>query len=368
MLYLGSNLFDSANQFRTQHKFIGEGAAAFLESITPCQASSLKPFVSTYSTLLSDSAGIVDDTIITNITEATPTYHVVTNAGNYEVDLVYFKEELARFQRENPEKVVSWEVVENTGLIAVQGPEAAEILQSMNPYHDNKPFDLTTLTFGSARWLSFQDSAGSNVTPSILIARTGYTGEDGFELSIPHPEPSENTTLSLTETILAAGGENRIRLAGLGARDALRLEAGLCLHGHDINDTTTPIQASLIWIIPKSRRTPQSGFKGAPVLYGPKPSSVSPDIRRVGMILEGKGPAAREGDKVYSDAECTNEVGTVTSGGPSPTLARNIAMGYIDKEVGKVDVPCWIKVRNKPRAAKFTKMPFVPTKYFKGNK
>jgi aminomethyltransferase len=353
-------------QIRTQHKFVGNGAAAFLESLTPSQASLLKPFISTYSTFLNDKAGIVDDTIITNITEAAPTYHVVTNAGNYEVDLVYFTEELARFQKENPDKEVSWEVVENTGLIALQGPLASEILQSMNPHHEGKPFNLNTQTFGNARWLTFRDSDGGNVSWSILVARTGYTGEDGFELSIPHPEPLENTTLKVTKAILAAGGENRIKLAGLGARDALRLEAGLCLHGHDINDTTTPIQASLIWIIPKPRRTPEAGFKGASVLYGPKPSTLSPEVRRVGMVLEGKGPAAREGDKVYSDAGCTTEVGSVTSGGPSPTLGKNIAMGYIEKDVGKAEVPCWIKVRGKPRAAKFVKMPFVPTKYFKG--
>jgi len=315
---------------------------------------------------LSDKAGIVDDTIITNITEAETTYHVVTNAGNYEVDLVYFEEELARFQKENPDKPLSWEVVENTGLIALQGPMASEILQSLNPHHEGKPYKFDEQTFGNARWLTFRDADGGNVSWPVLVARTGYTGEDGFELSIPHPEPSENTTLKLTNTILSAGGQDRIRLAGLGARDALRLEAGLCLHGHDINDTTTPIQASLIWIIPKPRRTADAGFKGAKVLYGPKEQSASSEIRRVGMTLEGKGPAAREGDKIYSDAECTNEIGTVTSGGPSPTLQKNIAMGYAQKDVAKADVPCWIKVRNKPRAAKFVKMPFVPTKYFKG--
>ncbi|KAF2668050.1 glycine cleavage system T protein [Microthyrium microscopicum] len=375
--YSGQSIIDSSRWTRekasvfdvshmTQHKFVGPKAAAFLESISPGPVSSLKPFQGTYSAFLNENAGIVDDTIITNITEAAPTFHVVTNAGNYENNLKYLQQELNKFTSKHGKDGVAWEVIQNTGLVALQGPMASDILQTLQPEHDFQPFDLDTLTFGNSKWLTFREPNGSDVTWSSLVARTGYTGEDGFELSIPHPEPAENTTQSFTETILSTGGTDRVRLAGLGARDALRLEAGLCLHGHDINDTTTPLQASLLWIIPKARRSADAGFNGADKLFGPNKIKEDPVLRRVGMVLEGRGPSAREGDKVYSDAEGTHEVGTITSGAPGPTLGKNIAMGYVQKDVGKAGVPCWIKVRGKLRAATFAKMPFVPAKYFKG--
>lgn len=347
---------------RTQHKFVGGGAAAFLEMVAPAASSTLKPFQSTYSALLNDKAGIVDDTIITNITESEPTFHVVTNAANFDIDLAYFQAQIEKFKSENPSKPVSWEVVENTGLIALQGPLASDILKSLKPELNCQPFDLDTLSFGNARWLTFRDSSFGNVSWSVLASRTGYTGEDGFELSIPHPEPGENTTLLVTNALLQAGGPARVRLAGLGARDALRLEAGLCLHGHDLDDTRTPVDASLIWTIPKPRRNADSGFNGAAALYGSEPPSKP--VRRIGLLLDGKA-AAREGDHVFADEAGSNELGVVTSGGPSPTMQRCIAMGYLEKGT-KVGTKVWVKVRGKLRPAEIVKMPFVPTKYYKG--
>jgi aminomethyltransferase len=323
--------------------------------------SSLDPFQSTYSAFLNDSAGIVDDTIITNITESVTTFHVVTNAANYDVDLAFFQAELTKFKLENSEEV-HWEVVENTGLVALQGPLAAEILKSLKPQWKGQPFDLDTLTFGHAKWLTFKHADGTS-SPAVLASRTGYTGEDGFELSIPHPDPKENTTFSVTNAILTTAGSDKVRLAGLGARDALRLEAGLCLHGHDIDDSKTPIDAALVWIIPKSRRSPEAGFNGAAALYGP--SKTSSGVRRAGISLEGKA-AAREGDLVFGDEAGQEEVGIITSGAPSPTLQRPIAMGYLAKDKAKAGSKVWVKVRGKPRPGMVEKLPFVPAKYFKG--
>jgi len=310
---------------------------------------------------LNDSAGIVDDTIITNITESVPTFHVVTNAANYDVDVAFFEAELNKFKLENSEEI-HWEVVENTGLVALQGPLAAEIIKSLKPQWKGQPFHVDSLTFGHAKWLTFQHPDGTS-SPAVLVSRTGYTGEDGFELSIPHPDPKENTTLAVTQAILTAAGSDKARLAGLGARDALRLEAGLCLHGHDIDDSKTPIDAGLVWIIPKSRRSPDSGFNGASALYGP--SKRSSGVRRAGISLEGKA-AAREGDVVFGDEAGQDEAGIITSGAPSPTLQRPIAMGYLAKDKAKAGSKVWIKVRGKLRPGEVVKMPWVTTKYYKG--
>lgn len=323
--------------------------------MAPSSISTLEPFQGTYSAFLNDQAGIVDDTIITNITEAAPSYHVVTNAANFDRVVEYFETELAAY----PEKdSISWEIVPNTGMIALQGPLAPSILQKLEPLHESKPFDLSTLTFGNSRWLTFTDSKGV-VTPAILVSRTGYTGEDGFELSVPHPDPSVNSTEHFTQAILDAGGED-VRLAGLGARDILRLEAGLCLHGNDLDESTTPVQGSIAFIIPKARRTPDAGWKGAAVVYGPNAKKAG--VKRVGLIMDQQ-TVARHGMRVLHPSD-SSELGVITSGGPSPTIGKPIAFASVPSTV-KVGDEVDVEIRKKLRRGKVTKMPFVPTKYFK---
>jgi glycine cleavage system T protein (aminomethyltransferase) len=244
-------------------------------------------------------------------------------------------------------------------MVAVQGPLAVTILQSLQPMHNSVPYDLSDLTFGHSRWLTFRD-AQENVTPAILVSRTGYTGEDGFELSIPHPEPSENATERMTQYLLQAGSD-KIKLAGLGARDVLRLEAGLCLYGNDLNEDTTPVQGSIAWIIPKTRRTGDAGFKGANVLYGPEAQKAG--RKRVGLKMEQQ-TVARHGMRVLN-ADDSQQLGSITSGAPSPHLKTPIAMASVKSEV-KVGDSVAVEIRNKLRKAEVVKMPFVPTKYYKG--
>jgi aminomethyltransferase len=210
--------------------------------------------------------------------------------------------------------------------------------------------------------------SGGGVSSPVLISRGGYTGEDGFEISILAEE-----TVGVTEALLEAGGPEKLQLAGLGARDSLRLEAGLCLYGHDLNETTTPVDASLRWIVPSKRRTADAGYYGAEVIAKQFEDTHNalpgPQRRRVGLIVEGA--PAREGAKIVSPAEEGREsveVGFITSGCPSPTLGKNIAMGYVDLGFHKAGRQVDVLVRGRPRKAVVAKMPFVKTKYWKGEK
>lgn len=203
------------------------------------------------------------------------------------------------------------------------------------------------------------DLVGPDPTQTdILISRGGYTGEDGFEISIP---PA--LTLSFTQHLLHAGGKDRLRLAGLGARDSLRLEAGMCLYGHDLNDDTTPVEAGLSWVVHQDRRA-AGGFHGAEtILQQLRPAKEGGGVkrRRVGLIVEGA--PAREGADIVGEGE--EVIGNVTSGCPSPTLGKNIAMGYIRSGMHKAGTEVGVIVRGKRRGAVVTKMPFVKTNYWK---
>ena len=243
------------------------------------------------------------------------------------------------------------------GLIALQGPLSPEILQSV--LSPNCKVDLSKWYFGQSKTLTLDLPSGESLP--VVAARGGYTGEDGFELSI-HP----SQTVSVTETLLAKAGQDKLRFAGLGARDSLRLEAGMCLYGHDLDDTTTPVEAGLSWIVPKSRRSlTDAGFNGAetivPQLTPVSKGGAGVSRRRVGLIITGA--PAREGAKV-TDTD-GNVIGNVTSGCPSPTLGKNIAMGYVRDGLHKAGTELQVLVRGKARKAVVSKMPFVPSKYAK---
>lgn len=340
-----------------QYHLTGPGANEFLEKITPAAIKDLPPHQSTLSALLHPkTGGICDDTIITRL-EANK-FYIVTNAGCREKDAAFFSSELAAWNSGNQPRAELSEL-KNQGLIALQGPLAADILQSVlaNPSEVN----LEQTYFGSSRYVSIALPNGPS--KPVLASRGGYTGEDGFEISIA-PED----TVAVTEHLLRSAGPEKLRLAGLGARDSLRLEAGMCLYGHDLDDSTTPVEAALGWIIGKARRE-TGGFNGAeailPQLKPKTKGGRGVDRRRVGLVVEGA--PAREGAEIVAvDGNGGEVVGKVTSGCPSPTLGRNIAMGYVRDGLHKSGTELGVKVRGKVRKATVSKMPFVPSKYWKG--
>jgi aminomethyltransferase len=185
----------------------------------------------------------------------------------------------------------------------------------------------------------------------LAVTRSGYTGEDGYEISIPSDD-----AVRITELVLAEDG---VELAGLGARDSLRLEAGLCLYGHDIDETTTPVEAALTWSIAKRRRE-EGGFPGAAIIQQQIADGVS--RKRVGILPDGKAPA-REGTEI-TDADGA-PIGTVTSGGFGPSAGGPIAMGYVDAAHAVKDTPVNLVVRGTPRPGRIAPIPFVPNRYYR---
>jgi aminomethyltransferase len=348
-----SSLFDVSHM--VQHRFSGPGSNAFLERIAPASIAGLEAHRSGLSTLLWPvTGGIVDDTIITRL--GPESFYVVTNAACREKDLKYFEEQLSEFKNEGGEEV-EWEILEGWGLVALQGPLSEDILSSV--LIEPEGTQLKELYFGQSQFIKVKLLSGEASSP-LLVSRGGYTGEDGFEISIP---PTE--AVAVTETLLQNATKERLQLAGLGARDSLRLEAGMCLYGHDLDDTTTPVEAALSWVIGKDRRT-SGGFHGAEIILSqltPKSKGGSGvERRRIGLIVEGA--PAREGADIVD--EKGEKIGNITSGCPSPTLGKNIAMGYIKDGFHKSGTNVDVLVRGKKRKAQVTKMPFVPSKYWKG--
>lgn len=348
-----ASLFDVSHM--VQHRFSGPGATKFLQTVTPAGLVTLGTHQSTLSTfLLQTTGGIVDDTIITRL--GPQLFYVVTNAGCREKDLEYLKVELDAFKAGGGEKV-EWEVLDGWGLVALQGPLSAEILERV--LVDPEEANLKEMYFGHSKFLRVKLANGGESGP-LLVSRGGYTGEDGFEISI-----SPEETVAITETLLQSAGPEKLQLAGLGARDSLRLEAGMCLYGHDLDDTTTPVEAALAWVIGKDRKV-EGEFHGAEVILTQlQPKSKGGqgvERRRVGLIVEGA--PAREGADIVD--EKGEKIGIITSGCPSPTLGKNIAMGYIKDGFHKPGISVDVVVRGKKRKAQVTKMPFVPSKYWRG--
>ncbi|KAI0923378.1 hypothetical protein AcV5_008943 [Taiwanofungus camphoratus] len=329
-------LFDVGHM--VQSKFRGPTATAFLEWLTPSSLSSLPHYSSTLSVLLNEKGGIIDDLVITK--HADDAYYVVTNAGRRDRDLSWFKQQLEQWNASENAKAgkVEHEVLEGWGLLALQGPEAAQYLQALTS------FDLQALTFGRSAFVPLE---GFN----LHVARGGYTGEDGFEISIP---PSE------TADVAKLLSKDPVQLTGLGARDSLRLEAGMCLYGQDLDENTSPVEAGLTWLIGKERRE-NGEFIGAEGVR--KHLKEGPPRRRVGLIVEGA--PARQGAQIFVPS-ANEPLGTVTSGIPSPTLGKNIAMGYVKSGWHKKGTEVEVDVRNKLRKAVLTSMPFVKTRYYRG--
>ncbi|KKY23968.1 putative glycine cleavage system t protein [Phaeomoniella chlamydospora] len=340
-----------------QNTLHGPGAEAFLMQITPTSVNELSNYTSTLSVLLDpETGGIVDDTVITRL--GSDSFYFVTNAGCRDGDAKFLKAELKKFS-ERDDRGLNWETLDDYGLIALQGPKAAEVLQR---FTDS---DLGTLTFGQCRSISLTLPNGTQ-TPELLVSRTGYTGEDGFEISIPVDNTPETADLPTKVTKALLQDTDTVRLAGLAARDSLRLEAGMCLYGHDISLLTTPPEASLTWVVSKARRSESSpSFNGASRILSQISSPKTMGRRRIGLDIE-KGPPAREGAEII-DSETEKAVGVVTSGLPSPTLGgKNIAMALVDNGYHKKGTKLKVKIRKNVKDAEVVKLPFVENKFYRG--
>ncbi|KAK3956426.1 hypothetical protein QBC32DRAFT_331196 [Pseudoneurospora amorphoporcata] len=347
-----ASIFDVSHM--VQRVFSGPGAREFLERVTPSDLASLGVHHSTLSVLLKadGSGGIVDDTIVTKLAE--DKFYVVTNAGCREKDNEYFDQELVKAKESGLE--VTQEQLDGWGLVALQGPEAEAVLADAL----DGTTDLKDLYFGQSVYGKVK--LDGKTSAPLLISRGGYTGEDGFEISIP---PSD--TVAVTEKLLTVGGAERVQFAGLGARDSLRLEAGMCLYGHDLDESVSPVEAGLSWVIPPNRRKADAGYYGAETIAAqltPKSKGgKGVTRRRVGLIVAGA--PAREGAEIVAKGDPTTKLGRITSGCPSPTLGKNVAMGYIKDGQHKSGTEVEVLVRGKARPAVVAKMPFVPSKYYK---
>uniref|UniRef100_A0A7S0HWT1 Aminomethyltransferase n=1 Tax=Hanusia phi TaxID=3032 RepID=A0A7S0HWT1_9CRYP len=333
-----AGLFDVSHMCSIRWR--GKDAVAFVESVTVADIENLPMGKGTLSIIPNEKGGIIDDTMITKTTDKKGDHiYQVINAGCAPKDLKFFEEKLGKFGGD-----VSMEVQwDNRGLYALQGPEAVKVMQRLIPVYDFK-----YMNFGDAENLVLDGM-------EIFVSRCGYTGEDGFEIFVP-----EENAVKLWRKLIE---QPEVHPAGLGARDTLRLEAGLCLYGHDIDDTTTPTMAGLSWTVGKGRREPGARpFTGSDVILkqvaeGPK--SVSK--MRVGIV--SKGAPAREGAEISLPSG--EVIGKVTSGAVSPIMMQNIAMGYVNRPHNKTGTEVVVTVRGKSNPGTVVKMPFVPTKYYK---
>lgn len=305
--------------------------AKALETIAPGDFQSLGQGRIRYSLLLNEQGGIVDDFMATRSfnEDDDGRFFLVVNAARKAVD--------DEFIRAHLPQEIALEVLEARALLALQGPSAEAALVRHCP-------DAEKLSFMKAIKTEFDGIP-------IFLSRSGYTGEDGFEISVPE-ENAEQVARALL-------GEPEVLPIGLGARDSLRLEAGLCLYGHDIDEGTMPVEANLAWVIGKRRKLARD-FPGAERIM--EELMNGPPRKRVGLKPEGKAPA-REGTEIVSK-NGTN-IGRITSGGFGPSVGGPIAMGYVDNEFAEDGTELALMVRNMPRAARVVPLPFVPHNYKK---
>jgi aminomethyltransferase len=297
-----------------------------LEKIFPLDLKSLKQNSSKYTFLMNNMGGIYDDLIITKLKEG---YLIILNAACKDNDFKILTKLL-----NNKYKMV---LDEKRSLIAIQGPKSAEILNQIIS-------GINKLSFMTGNWFDYKSQ-------KIYITRSGYTGEDGFEISIPN-DLIEHLTVKLME--------NGAQLIGLGARDTLRLEAGLCLYGHELDINKTPIEANLKWAISKGRVL-KGGFIGSDIIINQIKDGTKQI--RVGIKPEGR-LIAREKTKIYDETDTL--IGEITSGTYGPSVNRPVAIGYVQKEYSKKDTKVLLEVRGKKYPANISGLPFYKKSYVKG--
>lgn len=327
------SLFDVSHMCGLSLK--GPDAIDFLETLVVADIKGLPPGTGTLSVFTNENGGVIDDTVITKVTD--DHIYLVVNAGCRDKDLAHLGKHLKPFQ--DAGKAVGWHIHDERSLLALQGPQAAEVLQALTKE------DLSKIYFSDFVVIDINGS-------ECFLTRTGYTGEDGFEISVP-----DESALELAKAIIEKG-KGGIRVTGLGARDSLRLEAGLCLYGNDLEQDISPIEAGLAWTVGKRRRA-EGNFLGAETILRQIKDGVS--RRRVGFVSTG-APARAHSEILDSEGK---KIGEITSGGFSPCLKKNISMGYIATGHHKNNTKVKVTVRSKAYDATVTKMPFVPAKYYK---
>nr|WP_256549214.1 glycine cleavage system aminomethyltransferase GcvT [Phenylobacterium sp. LH3H17] len=326
-----AGLFDVSHM--GQARLRGVSPLSAFEEVTPGDFIGLKPGKQRYSVLLNKTGGIIDDLMaarpISPDGGGDDGLFVVVNGACKDNDFKVIDSELAG--------QVRIDRLDDRALMALQGPKAAEVLAAHAP---------------QAAKMVFMDSASFEAFGTdVIVSRSGYTGEDGYEISVPAAEAERVWNLLLAD--------ERVRPIGLGARDSLRLEAGLPLYGHDVDETVSPIEADLGFAVSKKRRDARD-FPGASRIARELAEGVS--RKRVGLtVLEGA--PAREGAEIADEAG--NVVGVVTSGGFSPSLGKPIAMGFVPPALAAAGTKLKVIVRGKPQAAEVTAMPFVPHRYIR---
>jgi len=326
---------DSAGLFDVSHmgqlRITGADAAAALETLVPVDIIDLPAGMQRYAFFTNEEGNILDDLMVAN---AGDHLFVVVNAACKAQDIAHLRQHIG--------DRCTIEELTDRALLAIQGPKAIDVVARFAP-------EVAEMTFMKVKPVNL-------LGVECFISRSGYTGEDGFEISIPADHAEK-----IARALLA---EDELEPIGLGARDSLRLEAGLCLYGHDIDDTTSPIEGSLLWGISKIRRPKGAragGFLGAEAVYKHMEEGIT--RKRVGFKVEGRAPI-REGAEI-----CTAEgevIGKITSGSFAPTYGSPVAMGYVTKAYSKVGTELYAMVRGKSRPMIVAKTPFVPQRYYRG--
>jgi aminomethyltransferase len=305
-------------------------AALALETLIPVNILGLAENRQRYGFFTNDAGGILDDLMIANRGDH---LFLVVNAACKDADIAHLKTHLSNS--------CDIEVITDRALIALQGPASQAALETLCPaVADMRFMDVnTTDILGESAWIS----------------RSGYTGEDGYEISVPN-----NIVVDLVTQLVAMDDVEPI---GLGARDSLRLEGGLCLYGHDIDTTTTPVQAGLPWAIQKSRRLGgerAGGFPGADIILAEFENGAP--RKRVGLRPDGRAPM-REGTELFATDTGGDPIGSITSGGFGPTVGHPVSMGYVTTEFSKIDATIYAEIRGKRMAAHVCALPFTPANF-----
>ncbi len=308
-----------------------DAVAAALETLVPGEIAKLGQGRMRYSVLLNDQGGILDDLMITRLPGTDGSLFLVVNAACKAEDIRLMQDRLSPDLQVTP--------MEDRALLALQGPLAAEVLGALLP---------------SVRDLKFMTAMEGEIDGvPVIVTRSGYTGEDGYEISVP-----AQAAEALARALLSSDAVEPI---GLGARDSLRLEAGLCLYGSDLDETTTPIEADLGFVIGKRRRE-EAGFPGAERILKELRDGVS--RKRVGIVPEGKAPA-RAGTEIVDGLGAV--IGRITSGTFGPSLGGPLAMGYVPPSLSETGSDLGLMVRGSVRPARVAAMPFVPHRYYRGS-
>lgn len=324
-----AGLFDVSHM--GQVRLSGPDAAAALESLMPVDIVDLPVGMQRYAVFTNEQGGILDDLMVSNGGDH---LFVVVNAACKQQDVAHLKKHIG-----NRCKV---EELADRALLALQGPAAGAVMARLAPE--------------TAKMVFMNTGTVNLVGVECFISRSGYTGEDGFEISVPNDKAEELARLLLAQPEVAA--------IGLGARDSLRLEAGLCLYGHDMDTGTTPVEASLGWALSKARRADGArpgGYPGADIIMRQLAEGVA--RKRVGLLVKDRMPVREGADLVDGEGRT---IGKVTSGGFGPTVGGPITMGYVETAHAKIGTALQAIVRGKPVPVEVAKTPFTPQRYYRG--